>query len=479
MIYYFLFRKELLAFYTMAQISFIQFLVVIVGMSVCMAWRVAEDELLIREEAVQWLKREDPQAFAMRDEIIQLYGEPGSSIRPEGNASWVSFGIVAAFSFTLLGWHNWSNLPPSSTATLLIVLNLLTILTSTLILHLGFFGRLLSLYKRNFQRVEFLSQKLKNLPLQEVNAWWNCRNFVLNEDLALDYDIGGLAMSLTFVIAISVFTTALIQCFREGLLAAIMEPPGSYCAYACLYVTLCLLKIFSLATGTFEEQYRHLTKLERITMDLMSKSGAFGSFANLDPQANAIDDFGHLSWDDGVGLDMDGDENDALSVSLNINGLGATNDASFMPIQHLKSFSHDNNSPRSAVSHDVFQENEITDSNVEKNRTPQTEYSIANRQSAFKFSSLASSFSFSRFGVVNSESARQAIADMISQIRCVCLKFTNFVILMFLCRKYDPYPCILGIPVMPALFNTCKFYIFIFFLLIGFRVFGAVCRKLL
>ena len=36
-------------------------------------------------------------------------------------------------------------LPPSSTATLLIILNILTILMSTLMLHLGFFGRLLAL----------------------------------------------------------------------------------------------------------------------------------------------------------------------------------------------------------------------------------------------------------------------------------------------------------------------------------------------
>lgn len=34
-------------------------------------------------------------------------------------------------------------------------------------------------------------------------------------------------------------------------------------------------------------------------------------------------------------------------------------------------------------------------------------------------------------------------------------------------RKYDPYPCILGIPVMPALFSTCKFYIFVSFTMIG------------
>ena len=51
------------------------------------------------------------------------------------------------------------------------------------------------------------------------------------------------------------------------------------------------------------------------------------------------------------------------------------------------------------------------------------------------------------------ESRRAAIAEMISHI-----------------RNYDPYPCILGIPVMPALFSTSKFYIFITFMMIGARV---------
>jgi hypothetical protein len=51
------------------------------------------------------------------------------------------------------------------------------------------------------------------------------------------------------------------------------------------------------------------------------------------------------------------------------------------------------------------------------------------------------------------ESRRAAIAEMISHI-----------------RSYDPYPCILGIPVMPALFSTSKFYIFISVMMIGARV---------
>jgi len=74
-------------------------------------------------------------------------------------------------------------LPPSHTATLLIVLNLLTILLSTLILHLGFFGRLLALYKRNLLRVQFLTRLLKDISEHQLDAWWNCRNFVLNDDL--------------------------------------------------------------------------------------------------------------------------------------------------------------------------------------------------------------------------------------------------------------------------------------------------------
>merc|ERR1719487_937533 len=59
------------------------------------------------------------------------------------------------------------------------------------------------------------------------------------------------------------------------------------------------------------------------------------------------------------------------------------------------------------------------------------------------------------------EANRQTLAEMISQI-----------------RKYDPYPCIFGIPVMPALFATSKFYIFIGFALIGSRVMLTVLHSM-
>ena len=40
--------QEMLGYYTMAQTSFLLFMSVIVAMAVCMAWRVADDELAER-----------------------------------------------------------------------------------------------------------------------------------------------------------------------------------------------------------------------------------------------------------------------------------------------------------------------------------------------------------------------------------------------------------------------------------------------
>ncbi len=58
------------------------------------------------------------------------------------------------------------------------------------------------------------------------------RNFVLNEDLALDYDIGGLAVSATFLVDVLVFAVVVAQVFREGFYA-LMDPPGTS-KYVCI-----------------------------------------------------------------------------------------------------------------------------------------------------------------------------------------------------------------------------------------------------
>lgn len=60
---------------------------------------------------------------------------------------------------------------------------------------------------------------------------------------------------------------------------------------------------------------------------------------------------------------------------------------------------------------------------------------------------------------------------------------TSVVCVVYLCdtccRKYDPYPCILGIPVMPGLFSSCKFYIFIMFLVVGSHTMLNVSSELM
>ena len=96
--------RELLAYYTMAQTSVTFFVTVLLAMTMCMAWNVAQEELSGRQAAEDWLQRENNESFELRKEVIMKFGSPASSIRPEGNAVWVFFGIISALSFILLGW---------------------------------------------------------------------------------------------------------------------------------------------------------------------------------------------------------------------------------------------------------------------------------------------------------------------------------------------------------------------------------------
>lgn len=95
--------KEMLGYYTMGQTSFLLFIVVVVAVLVCLAWRVADEEKTERRTAEEWLKRDALKAFEMRQTLIEKFGAPGSSVRPEGSAVWVYFGVTAALTFTLLG----------------------------------------------------------------------------------------------------------------------------------------------------------------------------------------------------------------------------------------------------------------------------------------------------------------------------------------------------------------------------------------
>jgi hypothetical protein len=84
----------------------------------------------------------------------------------------------------------------------------------------------------------------------------------------------------------------------------------------------------------------------------------------------------------------------------------------------------------------------------------------------------------SRSASSNFEAYIQTIAEIKSQIRSSLFSPFYILLLFEIFRKYDPYPCILGIPVMPALFTTCKFYIFISFVLIGTRTMVSCLRQI-
>ena len=59
--------KEILAFYTMAQTSFLLFVVVVLAMSICLAWRLAEEE---PRQAERSLKSVSPDAYELRQMLI-------------------------------------------------------------------------------------------------------------------------------------------------------------------------------------------------------------------------------------------------------------------------------------------------------------------------------------------------------------------------------------------------------------------------
>ncbi|CAM9495904.1 unnamed protein product [Choristocarpus tenellus] len=210
--------KELLAFYTMSQSAILIYLAVMVGLLTCLAWKVSDEELAQRQAAESWLKGENPRAFEMREQMIYEHGPPGGSVRPETTRAWLMFGFVAAFTFTMIGWRKWGDLPGTLSSIIVVGVNVATVFVSILLLHVGFYGRLIALYQGNLHRVCFLSKLLKERIEQAeeswvhtAQAWWSLRNFVLKEDLSLDYDVGGLGVSATFFIVFVSFLVAITQ----------------------------------------------------------------------------------------------------------------------------------------------------------------------------------------------------------------------------------------------------------------------------
>lgn len=55
---------------------------------------------------------------------------------------------------------------------------------------------------------------------------------------------------------------------------------------------------------------------------------------------------------------------------------------------------------------------------------------------------------------------------------------TTLVEIVTQIKRYDPYPCILGIPVMPRIFNTSKTIVFILFVVVGARAISEIIQQM-
>lgn len=342
-------------------------------------------------------------------------------------------------------------------------------------------------------RVAYLSELLKTLNEDSMDAWWNCRNFVLNDDLALDYDLGGLAVSLTFVINVCSVTVVIIQTFRDGF-QAMLEPPGSYCAYGSLYITMCLLKIFNFAMETFDEQMRHMNILQRKSIQQMNRSTSFTNLQRDHIQAMELKEIGsnpvHSNpWGNtndtssflgmGVGLDLDDHSsvhsNDmALDLGLDSDSKSGSLDQSSSGVATKNFIGAAQGALSSLMTNFGMSSDKLRDSsgsNVDGSVNPSplprglernasVEEKIAGVPVA-EFGTRPPSFSRGSSLHGASEIKRQTLMNMISQI-----------------RQFDPYPCVLGIPMMPALFSTSKFYLFILFTLIGLQVMVSAFRNM-
>jgi hypothetical protein len=377
---------------------------------------------------------------------------------------------------------------------------------------------------------------------EALDAWWNCRLFVLNDDLSFDYDIGGLAVSLTFLMNVFAFVILIVQVFKKegGGMAALLEPPGSYCAYAVMYITCALIKTFTLATHTYEEQQKHIQELQSLAQALLVIVRQAGvscsddlevsaerdclqctsSEKDIDPVKDREDTESFFSDDGPIFIDDSPKPARGMTRTYSLSRSTqfqqspsaqiSVSQPLQLPAQQLllpsknpvvasHPFFHsmfdsliqgpsnaDANNPL-LIDNDELIPLLPTDNNGPANSPVSSTLKVVStdcnepleinrgidrdKKFVVPMTSQQMAIQHNRQHALAIEHFRQTITDLVSQIRYLVL----FFLLVRLCldffsnRKYDPYPCILGIPIMPALFNTSKFYLFISFALIGSR----------
>ncbi|CAM9479251.1 unnamed protein product [Ectocarpus sp. 12 AP-2014] len=446
--------KELLAYYTVSQSAILIYLAVMTGLLTCLAWKVSEEELAQRQAAESRLKGQNPRAFELRERMILEHGRPGSSVRPETTCPWLMFGLVAACTFMLIGWRKWGDLPVTAVTVVVIGANVTTTLASVLMLHVGFHGRLIALYQGNLQRVQFLSKLLREGTskaeepwVHAAEAWWFLRSFVLREDLSLDYDVGGLGVSATFFIVLASFVVAVAQIVREGL-DAMLNPPGSYCAYASVYLTVCLIRIFGLATKTYLEQQLHVGIIQDYIDNLAAVTAKTASSSASELKKGRDQPSPSLAPSLTAGISATTSTNTAAATVAE--RVAADNAADPNAANSLSEPSPANASLLAAARAAVTGTSALGDAGGRRDTRDRSPKAAEGGGSGGGARDL---------GVAGNEGeallhpAQEAMRRMIVHIDTL-----------------DPYPCVLGIPVKPALFATSKVYVFGCFAVISVKL---------
>ncbi|CAN0349450.1 unnamed protein product [Ectocarpus sp. 12 AP-2014] len=364
------------------------------------------------------------------------------------------FGLVAACTFTLIGWRKWGDLPVTAVTVVVIGANVTTTLASVLMLHVGFHGRLIALYQGNLQRVQFLSKLLREGTskaeepwVHAAEAWWFLRSFVLREDLSLDYDVGGLGVSATFFIVLASFVVAVAQIVREGL-DAMLNPPGSYCAYASVYLTVCLIRIFGLATKTYLEQQLHVGIIQDYIDNLAAVTAKTASSSASELKKGRGQPSPSLAPSLTAGTSATTSTNTAAATAAE--RVTADNAADPNAANSLSEASPTNASLLAAARAAVTGTSALGDAGGRRDtrdRSPKAAEGGGSGGGARDTGGAGNE------GEALLHPAQEAMRRMIVHIDTL-----------------DPYPCVLGIPVKPALFATSKVYVFGCFAVISVKL---------
>jgi hypothetical protein len=215
---------------------------------------------------------------------------------------------------------------------------------------------------------------------------------------------------------------------------------------------------------TFEEQFRHVAILQKISSKLMARSSSFSNLYVQVPDHTVH----HKQWGTSISSAVRDTSDLGLDIDASPRMYGPNSESSNTLSSFLSQFAT-SESTQTSPGDPLLLEKENDGLSIEEGESGQrnkVDNTVEDKTSGVNGVSLEKSTEPPKLlrgdsSSGTNEARRQTLANMVSQI-----------------RQYDPYPCVLGIPLMPALYSTSKFYVFIFFLLVGLQVMAAAFRRM-